>query len=117
MKNHAVLWSFTGYTKGDTTAVLRQEVTMNNRIITKTHLDDFGARLMEEERSAATVEKYLRAVGQFAAWLDGAPVSEEAAALWKEHLLRAGCAPPPPSTASSPPWTGSWSSGAGGSAG
>ena len=66
---------------------------MNNRIITKTHLDNFGARLMEEERSAATVEKYLRAVGQFAAWLDGAPVSKEAAALWKEHLLRAGCAP------------------------
>ena len=47
----------------------------------------FREYLKAEERSDGTVEKYLRDVGQFEAWLDGGAVTKEAAAGWKEHLL------------------------------
>ena len=66
---------------------------MENRIISNRRLASFRARLYEEERSAATVEKYLREVRQLAAWLDGAEVSRAAVIRWKEHLLREGREP------------------------
>ena len=53
----------------------------------------FRAWLLQEERSAATVEKYLRDVRQFAAWLDGAALDKAACAEWKDRLAAAGYGP------------------------
>ena len=53
----------------------------------------FRQYLQEEERSSATVEKYLCEIRQFAAWLRGNEVTKAAVAEWKEHLLTGGYAP------------------------
>ncbi len=63
------------------------------RRITASQIADFGRCLFQEERSAGTIDKYLRDVGQFAAWLADAEVTKETAAAWKEHLLVQGCGP------------------------
>lgn len=49
-----------------------------------------GQHLGREERSPGTVEKYLRDVRAFAAWLEGRAVPT---AGWKEHLSKTGRAP------------------------
>ncbi len=71
---------------------------MANRIMTIELLDRFAQYLREEERSDATLEKYLREVRQFFLWLSGAQVSKP---LY--HSGRNTCFPtstiPPPSTA------------------
>ena len=46
----------------------------------------FARQLGEEERSPATLEKYLREVRQFAAFLGGREVTRELAAAWREEL-------------------------------
>ena len=66
---------------------------MEARRITEEQMASFRQYLLGEERSGATVEKYLREVGQFSAWLGGEAVSKTAAAQWKEHLLRKGYHP------------------------
>lgn len=66
---------------------------MNEHRLTPERLRDFGAYLRAEERSAGTVEKYLRDAGAFAAWLEGRAVTRETAAEWKAHLLDARYAP------------------------
>lgn len=53
----------------------------------------FGQYLHTEERSPGTVEKHLRDVRGFAAWLNGKPVTREVAAEWKEHRLSQHYAP------------------------
>lgn len=53
----------------------------------------FGRYLREEERSPATAEKYLRAIGQFRSFLAGRPVTKETAAAWKGRLLERGYDP------------------------
>ena len=63
---------------------------MNLRIITAESLSAFKQYLKNEERSGATIEKYLRDTQQFAAWLRGRAVTKEAAASWKEHLVEQG---------------------------
>ena len=66
---------------------------MENRRITAARLCAFAACLQKEEKSPATVEKYLREVQCFAAWLDGREVSKEAVAAYKEELLNKGFCP------------------------
>ena len=66
---------------------------MENRYLTTEQLHSFRAYLRDEERSAATVEKYLREVTQFAAWLNNTEVTKSAVAEWKEHLLSEGYEP------------------------
>lgn len=66
---------------------------MSNYKVNTEQIAAFGRRLKTEERSAGTIEKYLRDVGAFAAWLDGAPVSREKAAAWRDSLLDRGYAP------------------------
>ena len=56
-------------------------------------LAEFWDYLKGEERAEGTMEKYLRDVGAFAAWLEGRAVTRERAAAWKEHLLAAGYKP------------------------
>ena len=58
---------------------------MSRRILEK-EICKFVAYLKEEERSAATVEKYRREVARFAAWLEHREVSKEAAVAYKSRL-------------------------------
>ena len=55
--------------------------------MTAESLSAFEQYLKTEERSDATIEKYLRDARQFAAWLRGRAVTKEVAASWKEHLV------------------------------
>ena len=57
---------------------------MEPRKITEETLAAFARQLGEEERSPATLEKYLREVRQFAAFLGGREVTRELA--WREEL-------------------------------
>ena len=66
---------------------------MENKIMTTAQLHSFRAYLQDEERSKATVEKYLCEVTQFAAWLNNTEVTKSAVAEWKEHLLASGYEP------------------------
>ena len=61
-------------------------------IVTPQRLAAFRAHLVEEERSAATVEKYLRDVRAFSAFLEGRPATGELSAAWKAHLAAEGYA-------------------------
>ena len=59
----------------------------------KTSPDSFSAfacYLKREERSGATIEKYLRDAGQFLAWLGEWEITKEAVSAWKEHLVASG---------------------------
>ena len=63
------------------------------RQITVQHIQSYQAHLRRAERSAGTVENYLRHARAFAGWLSGRPVTREVAAGWKRHLLETGYAP------------------------
>lgn len=58
--------------------------------ITNESMRAFRIYLCQEERAAGTVEKYLRDVQAFAAWLDGRGATKELTAGWKEHLREGG---------------------------
>lgn len=60
---------------------------MAQKMISEKEITAFGRYLRAEERSAGTMEKYLRDVRQFAAWLAERVVTKENVAGWKEHLL------------------------------
>ena len=66
---------------------------MNNYMITTDLISAYGCYLKQEERTQATVEKYLRDVRAFALWLDGEAVTKEAVTGWKERLLEERRAP------------------------
>ena len=66
---------------------------MHEHILTENQVAAYGRHLRMEEKSPGTVEKYLRDIRAFAAWLDGRPVTKESAAAWKEHLLGQNYAP------------------------
>ena len=61
--------------------------------ITESVLRAYTHYLLTEEKSAATVEKYLRDVRAFVRWLDGHSVSKERTAEWKVCLVSQGYAP------------------------
>lgn len=61
--------------------------------LTPERIAAYGRCLKQEERTPATLEKYLRDVRAFAAWLDGRIVTKEAVTGWKEHLLTQRRAP------------------------
>ena len=64
-----------------------------DRHINREQLAAFEHHLRMEEREAGTIEKYLRDIRAFAAWLDKRPLDKGAVMAWKEHLLTAGYAP------------------------
>lgn len=66
---------------------------MNEYQLTDKQITAYGCHLRLEERAIGTQEKYLRDVRAFARWLDGRPVTREAATGWKEHLLATHRAP------------------------
>ena len=65
---------------------------MGKHIIGK-QLTAFEGYLRAEEREPGTIEKYLRDVRAFAAWLDGRALDKETAIAWKGHLIGMGYAP------------------------
>lgn len=61
--------------------------------IDQAQLTAFERHLRLEEREPGTIEKYLRDVRAFAAWLDERPLNKEAVVAWKENLLAKHYAP------------------------
>lgn len=57
--------------------------------ITPDHIREFAAVLAEEERSAATIEKYCRDLQRFAGWLGDMPLDKTAVSDWKASLVTA----------------------------
>lgn len=66
---------------------------MKEQKITSQQIEAYTQYLRAEEKSAATVEKYLRGACAFASWLDGRAVTKELAANWKAHLASQNYAP------------------------
>lgn len=66
---------------------------MSTYRITAGDLVAYESHLRREERSSATVIKYLRNVRAFVVWLDGTTVTKETVNGWKEHLLEQNKAP------------------------
>lgn len=56
--------------------------------ITEESLREFRAYLESEERSAGTVEKYVRDVRSLERWLSGAAAEKERIAQWRDALLK-----------------------------
>ncbi|MDR0818023.1 MAG: integrase, partial [Oscillospiraceae bacterium] len=54
--------------------------------ITAEQITEFGARLLENKRSAATVEKYTRDIRTFAEWLGENELSPETLSAYKTYL-------------------------------
>ena len=65
---------------------------MSNRI-TGAQVEAYAGHLRKEERSESTIEKYLRDIRRFLAWLRGRGVSKETVHGWKESLLEESYAP------------------------
>lgn len=61
--------------------------------INEVQLTVFKNHLRLEEREPGTIEKYLRDVRSFAAWLEDKPLDKDAVVAWKGHLLASGYAP------------------------
>lgn len=70
-----------------------KEKHMDQSVISIRELRAFEEYLRSEERQRGTVEKYLRDVRAFAAWLGGGEVTREGAARWRDQLLEKGYAP------------------------
>lgn len=63
---------------------------MTRCILKEEQLTRFRTYLLEEEREAATIEKYLRDIRIFAAWAGCREIHKELTASWKEHLKKEG---------------------------
>ena len=59
---------------------------MDSHIMTSDQLISFQHWLAVEEREQSTIEKYMREVKLFRAWLAGQAVTAETIANWKNHL-------------------------------
>ena len=60
---------------------------MTKNIITEENLSAYLEYLKSEEKAAATVDKYLRDVRAFAAWLGVAEATKQSALDYKQYLL------------------------------
>lgn len=66
---------------------------MEQRRITDQIVESYQEYLCREEKSRGTIEKYVRDIRSFAAWLSGQEVTKELTVRWKERLLEAGYGP------------------------
>ena len=62
---------------------------MKGRFITAKAIAEFKEHLILEERSAATVEKYIRDVKAFAAYAENNEITKETVIAYKKHLQEA----------------------------
>ncbi len=65
---------------------------MKGNILTKTEITQFEKHLQMEEKSRATIEKYLRDVTAFMMFLNGNELSKETAISYKQNLIENGYA-------------------------
>lgn len=65
---------------------------MEERLLTEKEILAFREMLILEEKSKATVEKYVRDVRAFSAFLNGSAVTKEAMMAYKQQLLEKGYA-------------------------
>ncbi len=65
---------------------------MEQRILTAQQVQAFAAYLTAEEKSPATIEKYLRDVRAFAAFAGADPVDKDRVMAYKNHLIQQGYA-------------------------
>ena len=61
---------------------------MKGKYLTQKIISDYKESLKLEERSAATVEKYIRDVKAFSAYVNGAEISKEVVIEYKKHLQK-----------------------------
>ena len=61
--------------------------------ITNEHIKNFKNYLITEEKSKATLEKYMRDITTFFVWLAGSDVDKLKVLGYKEHLINANYAP------------------------
>lgn len=66
---------------------------MSEQNITQTHLTAFEEYLLREEKSAATVEKYLRDARAFVLYAEGKTVTKEMTVAYKKSLEETGYKP------------------------
>ncbi len=66
---------------------------MSEQTITGTHLSAFEEHLFREEKSTATVEKYLRDARAFVLYAGGTPVSKKLTVAYKKSLEEKGYKP------------------------
>lgn len=66
---------------------------MSKQNITQTHLTAFEEYLLREEKSAATVEKYLRDARAFVLYAEGKTVTKEMTVAYKKSLEETGYKP------------------------
>ena len=66
---------------------------MNEHKSISEHIQAYANNLRLEEKSAATIEKYLRDIRGFARWLGGREITKEQTAAWKAYLVEQGYAP------------------------
>lgn len=59
---------------------------MKGRLLTAAEIAEFTEHLVLEERSAATVEKYVRDVRVFAAYAPDGEITKETVIAYKKHL-------------------------------
>ena len=66
---------------------------MKNYILTNRQIVSFRRHLKQEEREQSTIEKYVRDVRLFEAWLSGRRVTAEIVTDWKNYLRTKGYKP------------------------
>ena len=62
-------------------------IDLNTRLLSR-----YEQQLRLEEKSAATVEKYLRDVRSFGCWLGGQEITKERVIAYKQNLMKQGYA-------------------------
>ena len=66
---------------------------MKNHQLTQQQIQAYAHYLQMEEKSRATMEKYLRDIRAFACWLGDREICKELTAEWKAYLAEQGYAP------------------------
>lgn len=64
--------------------------TMNNTFITSSQIQAFSDFLAQEEKSAVTMEKYLRDVRKLVLFLQERPITKENTIAYKNYLVESG---------------------------
>ncbi len=65
---------------------------MTKRILDFKHLDNFKEKMICEEKSQATIEKYLRDIRTFMLFINENPVTKEKVIAYKNKLREDGYA-------------------------
>lgn len=60
---------------------------MKGKVLKQEIIVRFKKYLAEEEKSNATIKKYIRDVTAFASYADGAAICKEKVVAYKQHLL------------------------------